>query len=558
MIKINGILKIKNNEIPIEYRVLETDQKILRVTDTQTQSWYDLRPLLEDTEAFAKISASADFKENLSNRHGYGIIATHGVFSYEDCDFLVTDAFGGKTLMTFLHTASIENRSLSPLNILSFLEDLTNCILQWKIFHGYINYNTVLLDCTVSHDSYRSGLICFPDRFPIQELENYADYFQPSVYLKKLGNQQLIADDSYALALILLQFLSLHVGVSEPMLSNEVISQFNHFIKDKPISRFFQTKILPYINKLLNGAITLEEVKSFVNTTNLELESAQQLGESLHKYLQNTKFVEPQLTRSNYYLQFRCPYCQSIILHPKQSNGTGICSVCFQNITFPRTPEAKVCRSCKHEFPVSSEYCDHCSPFADTTTEKSDKISVYEPVEIFGGSEEMVNPLTTLPGFEGSIDDLTDTFERSSGSSFQSSKTSSSGKADKKGFTVIDDSTEESNPNLLANSAISSALTSTNITALHSNGKLTIEVLKANPGRWKFEVLAEEKGDLIVDGEYVCTEYKNFKYVIPLNDDDLNTYIFVNIYLDNQSIACKRVVTDIKNKKLLGKIWKKS
>ena len=102
MIKIRGILKTKNINTPVEYRVIESDKKILRVTDTETQSWYDLRPILEDTVAFENISKEVKNKEHLTNRHGYGIVASHGIFSYEDCDFLVTDAFGGKSLDTFL------------------------------------------------------------------------------------------------------------------------------------------------------------------------------------------------------------------------------------------------------------------------------------------------------------------------------------------------------------------------------------------------------------------------------------------------------------------------
>ncbi|HNZ66510.1 MAG TPA: hypothetical protein PKM32_03990, partial [Planctomycetota bacterium] len=179
MIKIRGILKTKNINTPVEYRVIESDKKILRVTDTETQSWYDLRPILEDTVAFENISKEVKNKEHLTNRHGYGIVASHGIFSYEDCDFLVTDAFGGKSLDTFLNTFSIENKpKISHNNVLLFMEEITETLSDWKNFHGYVNGNTILLDQTVSHNMFKSGLICFPERFPMEEMESFPDYFQ--------------------------------------------------------------------------------------------------------------------------------------------------------------------------------------------------------------------------------------------------------------------------------------------------------------------------------------------------------------------------------------------
>ncbi|HPY75195.1 MAG: serine/threonine protein kinase [Planctomycetes bacterium] len=556
MIKIRGILKTKNINTPVEYRVIESDKKILRVTDTETQSWYDLRPILEDTVAFENISKEVKNKEHLTNRHGYGIVASHGIFSYEDCDFLVTDAFGGKSLDTFLNTFSIENKpKISHNNVLLFMEEITETLSDWKNFHGYVNGNTILLDQTVSHNMFKSGLICFPERFPMEEMESFPDYFQPSIYLKKLGNQQLIADDQYALAIAILQFICLDIGLTEPVFSNEVILQFQHYLNDLPISRFFQTKILSYIKKLIDGAVTFEEVLNFVQCTNWELESAKQLGEHLHKYLQQSPIILPKLTRTTYYLQFRCPYCQSVTFEQRQSTGIGTCPICFQNITFVRKPEQKICRTCKTEFPVENELCPECTPYSDVFPEKNQEtMKVYEPLEIFEGSEEIVNPLTILEGFDNSgsveINDPIDMIDEDPQSIYN--KTMVRPKIDRKQYRTFASFGEEEKT-----IPVTAKPGSFHISALHQNGKLTVEIVKAIAGRWNFEVANEEKGESLVEGEYVCTETKNIKYVIPLNDDELGTYIFLRVYLESKLMGTKKIIADNQNKTLLGKIWKK-
>lgn len=203
--ELTGKLKHKSGEETVLYKVFETDHKILRVSRQGREDWLDLRPLSLDNEVLSGIFEAAESKTVLASCHGYGMVLCHGIFRYENCDFLVTDAFGGKTFGDYLKNVSIENMpKMLAKDIITLAQDITTPLQQWKNFHGFISSQTVLIDH--SKNTYHAGLMCFPQDF-IPAM--YQDFLRPSLYLKKLTNNQLIADDQYALAIILLQMTAL-------------------------------------------------------------------------------------------------------------------------------------------------------------------------------------------------------------------------------------------------------------------------------------------------------------------------------------------------------------
>ncbi len=542
MIEISGILKTKESEIAQEYKIFETDHKILRVSNTREKEWYDLRPLSQDHETFSSIINALESKPVLSNQHGYGLVVCHGILTYENCDFLVTDPFGGYICSDYLRGISIENTpKLKSKDINLFILDLTSTLLRWKNFHGYISSQTMLVD--KSFDFIRAGLICFPEESLV---EKYQDFLRPQVYLKKLANNQLIPDDQYALALLILQIMSLNHGIYEPLATTEILQKFIIFLKDKEIYRFFSFKLAPYIQKLLTGSVTIDEVHAFCQEMGREIESGLKREDLLKRSLQVTEGFSIKLSRSSLYQGFSCPYCGILAPRFSASQGMEACPVCKRQVFYPRSLDRKICPSCKNDFDLSKEFCSSCSS-GEASSISSSNLEVIEPIlPVLEGTGEALNPLTILPGFE-EIELPSEKQVFSSREDYREIKKTQA-------FARQDPEKKE-----MTRGIPIMEKDFTSMQCLSQGNNLMIEVKDANPGKWKLQISMDEKGESsLEERDYISVEKKDLRCGIAIDQKETadQPFLFVILYKEGEFLCSQKVLLDAKNKGILGKIWK--
>ncbi|NUM35150.1 MAG: hypothetical protein HUU50_11435 [Candidatus Brocadiae bacterium] len=542
MIEISGYLKTKEIQEAQEYKIFETDHKILRVSNPKTKEWYDLRPLAQGTETFASIINALESKPVLSNQHGYGLVVCHGVFHYENCDFLVTDPFGGYIFSDYLKGISIEDTpKFKSKDINLFILDLTSTLLRWKNFHGYISSQTMMID--KSSGSVRGGLICFPEE---SLLESHQEFLRPQIYLKKLANNQLIPDDQYALALLILQVMSLNQGIYEPLSTTEVLQKFVLFLKEKEIYRYFSFKLAPYIQKLLNGSVTIDEVHVCCQEMAKEIESGIKREEILTRALQVTDGFSIKLSRNSLYHGFSCPYCGVIAPRFPNSQGTEPCPVCKRCTVYARVLDRKICQSCKSDFDSSKEFCSNCSS-GEISSISSSSLEVIEPLlPVLEGTGEAINPLTILPGFE----EIELPSEKQN--FVAKEETRSVGKT--RAFAR-----QEPDKREMTKAIPVMEKDFTSMQCLCQGNNLMIEVKDANPGKWKLQIAMDEKGEkALEERDYISVEKKDLRCGIALDQKELSEqpFVFVLLYKEGEYVCNQKVLLDSKNKSILGKIWK--
>ena len=426
MIKISGNLKTKQGTQAVDYMIFETDGKMLRVAHDNddadfTKEWFDLRPIGDDNQAFSEIiqAGGIEVELKLANRHGYGMVLTHGIFHYNDCDFLVTDPFGGQTFYDFINGLSLENiDSILPRDILSCIKDIAYAILTRKEFHGYLSWQTVLIE--TANNTCRSGVICFPETFP-EIQDSLGEWLLPKIYQKMLANNKLTADDDYSVVLIILQLVSSNMGITEPCSPSEILNEFHNLLREREISRFYNSKIYPWVKKLLNGATTFQEIHHFCQDTYNEIDLGERLGENLERELSAVAVNQPKLTRARSFSGHYCPYCGTLVPSLESSKGGEACPVCRRVTCFPRIADRKICKTCHKDFEIQQDSCLECAINEAPPPSLEDKIEAQidmadipiteelDKQDPLLGTEEfdvdLFTPLKTLLEFEQQVDE---------------------------------------------------------------------------------------------------------------------------------------------------------
>ena len=584
MIKISGKLKTKQGEQAVDYMIFETDGKILRIAHDSddsdfTKEWFDLRPIGDDNQAFSEIIQSGGIEPELKlpNRHGYGMVLAHGIFQYNDCEFLVTDPFGGQTFYDFINGLSLENSdSVLPRDILSCIKDITHGILTRKEFHGYLSWQTVLIE--TANNACRSGIICFPDQFPVIQ-DSLSEWLLPKIYQKMLANKKLTADDDYSVVLIILQLVSLNMGITEPCSPSEILNEFHNLLREREISRFYNSKIYPWVKKLLNGATTFQEIYQYCQDTYQEIDLGERLGENLERELSAVAVNQPKLTRARTFSGHYCPYCGALIPSLEATKGCEACPVCRRTACFPRKPERKICKNCRKDFDVQQDSCLECAINETPPPSLEEKIEAQiDMVDIAIGEElddedpllgteefdvDLFTPLKTLLEFENQIEEDIPGIR----------KTQVRAKMDRSKRRVIPDNSSEkddsyssfkqkseSGKQQTAKAKSDEFSDSSPIQCRQKGGDIVVQIDQARPARWQFIVALDDQGDKVIEKRETTTdEPKSLQYIIPLDEDELadKSTVYIRVYQDDQLLTNQKIVLSDQDKSFFGKIWKK-
>ncbi len=551
--EISGILKTSDGDTKVTYTIVETDKHILRVAgqydpNTKSQEWFDLRPMSNDPRICTSIITTIEDKLNiqipkpektLTHWHNSGMVAAYGIFQFENSRFLVTDAFGGQTFHEFLVHLKPEDRpTLGTKDIISFLRSLTKTLLLWKKSHEYISSQTVLV--SYNHEILHAGLICFPDKFSRETLNEFEIVLRPPIYNRKLTNQKSMPDDQYAIALITLQLLSWDVGINEPMSSFEMLEKFRNLIQDKNMARLYQSKLRPTIQQLFEGAITIEKLEQICQDLEADLDQAKRLAENVARYATFSQDSLPQMLRGSFYFSFTCPYCNTSFpgLNAEYSE---FCPICHKKSDLPLAIRTKVCRICKNEFDKETSVCPNCQGIesTETTAPKTETVTL-DPLKIgtMEGSEEMrlnILPLEEL--------DLEESKDKSKSSDKERTKEGS--KSSGRIKPVIprslptQDKLASSMQNLLNQIA--------NINCRYQDGDVTVNIEIADAGEWKFQVTRDSEGQKILEQiEYSHKIKSDLSQTISLDFEAIEeaSCVFVLIYFNKQLIDRKKVMLE--------------
>lgn len=432
-------------------------------------------------------------------------------------------------------------------------------MVVWKNFHGYIGWQTIVIN--PQHNPCRGGLICFSEAFPFSD--SLVEFLRPNIYLKKLGVSKNIADDNHAVVLALLQFISLNIGISEPMASSQLLDEFNTIIKEKELSRFYNSKIYPYAKKFINGAVAIDELEIFYNKAYEDLEEGERIGQYLKKEIWKSDPPQAKLTRSDIFSGFYCPFCGTLVPALESSDGREACPICHRILCFPRTPDRKICRTCKRDFNIQKDSCLYCG--LDKGSDDTISTETFDDDPFLSSDEcnlDDLTPLKILPGFEKKTQAAQEKKDskKISQTLQQVGKTQARPKIDRKTMEEIAVEGGIDDLNDLDLEALESETPSNfQVECSHRGDELHIDIKGARPGKWKFIVSIDEEGkNIIEEREYIGADM-SLNYVIPLESKDAydKIFVYVWVYQDNSQLYNQKVLLDNKGKGFLGKIWKK-